>query len=457
MKFSTLPSVVGVSGADECNGASLAVATTSPTAVTDTSSNTTTTNNTHIGNDRPKKARIALFTVRRFAIEHAVAAIASRPDAELACVLTCPGPQSRRSNAHIEVLDALHQAGLPNVDVICSNKKSKWAELVALYDANLVLCSGFPWLIPESVLNDPRLSLGVINFHNSILPHFMGPNAFGWQIVSNQNHVGYTVHRMSAEFDTGPILFTERVPLDVNEDYQDLQKNYMSAVYTGMVHKAIAMALDCHPGFPQVGTPSCAPKFAPDFRWIDFSRPALEAHNKVRAYIGVRDHARGALAKMLDSSGSGSGNVVLCFTKTRYHAPPIKLDGPSLLLLEQQENRNAALIGGGVVVDDVPSVDDTTGSSSDEAMSTTTASTDDLEHHESHGSFSSPNSPTTAKKETFQSSAMTMSAAAIPPGTILAGRSDDDSTSFFIQCGDTSLEVLQWHTVRMEDVDNNGN
>lgn len=336
----------------------------------------------------PKVARIALFTVRSFAIEHAIAVINRRPDAELACVLTCPGPQSRRSKAHCEVVEALFKFGHHNVDVIVSNKKSKWADLIANYEANVIFCSGFPWLIPESVLNDPRLPLGVINFHNSLLPKLMGPNAFGWQIVSGQEEIGYCVHRMSAEFDTGPILFTETVPLNVNEDYSDLQKK-MPLVYTGMVDKTITLALERHPGFPQVGTPSAAPKFEPEFRWIDFNAPAREAHDKVRAYFGVRDHPLGALANV--------NGETLCFTKTRYHFP-VKVVGAHMLLEDEAS---------------LPAMDDTL--VSEETNSLATTSTD------SNGCESE----------------------CILPGTILAHCDD----LFLIQCGDTSLEVLEWHKV----------
>lgn len=342
------------------------------------------------------KARIAVFTVRSFAIEHMLAAIAERTDAEIACVLTCPGPQSRRSAAHCEVLQAMYNCGYHHIDVICSNKKSKWADLVAQYNANCIFCSGFPWLIPTSVLDDPRLTLGVINFHNSILPKLMGPNAFGWQIVSGQSEIGYCVHRMSAEFDTGPILFTESVPLDVNEDYQDLQKK-MPKIYTGMVHKAIDMAIARHPGFPQEGTPSAAPKFTPEFRYIDFNGTALEAHNKVRAYFGVRDHPHGALAKV-------DGDL-LCITKTRYHAPVKVVGAP---LLEDEALRHLTLSD--------PSVD--------EVLSLTTTSTD---------------------TNTIGGETTNMESSSIP-GTVLV----KCGASFLIQCRDTSLEVLEWHKVSEE-------
>src|SRR3569832_2409118 len=149
--------------------------------------------------DLPTKARIALFTVRSFAIEHAIKVIEKRDDAELACVLTTPGPKGRRSAAHVTVVDALYKNNYANVAVIVSNKKSKWPDLLALYEINLILKSGFPWLIPAFVLEDPRISLGVINFHNSHLPRFMNPNTNGWYMMSGEESVGYCCHRMSAE------------------------------------------------------------------------------------------------------------------------------------------------------------------------------------------------------------------------------------------------------------------
>jgi methionyl-tRNA formyltransferase len=331
----------------------------------------------------PSVAKIALFTVRSFAIEHAIPVIQAHPNAELVCVLTTPGPKNRRSRAYCEVVDALERCGHANVDLIVSNKKSKWGDLIACYGANLILCSGFPWIIPESLINDPRLPLGVINFHNSLLPKYMGPNAFGWGIVNNDGEVGYTAHRMSPEIDTGPILIAERVPLEVNEDYQDLKKK-VPPVFTGMVQRVIGMALAGDPGTPQAGTPSQAPKFDPAFRWIDFNDTALQNHNKVRAFYGERDHPKGALAKI--------DGTTLCFTKTRLH--PVKLIDLPELVGEHKEQLPEEL------------------TSLTSALSTSSG---------------------------LSSSVETDSL----PGAVLTPQGE----SFFIQCGDTSLEVLEWNVV----------
>jgi methionyl-tRNA formyltransferase len=393
----------------------------------------------------PTKARIALFTVRSFAIEHALPVIAKRKDdAELVCVVTTPGPKSRRSAAHVEVVEALHRMGHSGtVDVICTNQKSRWADLIALYGANLVLVSGFPWLIPPSVLDDPRLSLGVINFHNSHLPRFMGPNAFGWYVVSGEDHVGYCCHRMSADFDTGPILFTETVPLDVNEDYRDL-KAKVPPVFASMVDKAITLALRGDPGWPQVGTPSHAPKFEPAFRWIDANNePALRAHNKVRAHYGERDHPKGALLQL-------DGGTAICITKTRYQ-PGVKVLG---LPPPGPEGRPAAeeaaaegTAGPAVPATPVPEQDPDVAS----LASLTTISSETVTTASSSlygvspsdlvvGSGSAHGGGGGARYFTKDGAvAGAVGGGSSRSGGIVTG------APFFLQCADTTLEVLEWH------------
>lgn len=294
-------------------------------------------------------------------------------------------------------------ARFPNLNVIISNNKEKWADLIAVYQANCIFCSGFPWLIPKSIIHDPRLTLGVINFHNSHLPKYMGPNAFGWSMVHNLTHVGYCVHRMSEEFDTGNILFYETVDLDVNEDYQDLKKK-MPAVFRGMVARAIERVLVDDPGVPQTGTPSQAPKFEAAFRWIDFQETARQIHNKVRAYYGERDHPLGAWA-MVDGEK-------ICITKTRFVREEEQ---------HQQEGRLVIPMDLSAVMSDLLPQDDAQAAMMPAEVASLT-------------------STTTSSTET--SAAATSSTT---PGTVIS--SQEANGTFWIQCGDMPLQVLQWHKV----------
>jgi hypothetical protein len=196
------------------------------------------------------------------------------------------------------------------------------------------------------------------------------------------------------EFDTGPLLVTELVPLDINEDYQDLKKK-MPEVFSRMVTKVIDLALEGAPGEPQVGTGSYAPKFDNDFRWIDFKAQARDVHNKVRAFYGERDHPKGALAKI--------DGETICLTKTRL---PVRVK-----LLQVPTDTTAVTTGHS----------DNDGSS-DMASLASTAST-------------------TGSSNTGTDSSV------IIPGTVLAFSPRERGHSFFVQCGDTSLEVLEWHKV----------
>jgi methionyl-tRNA formyltransferase len=74
-----------------------------------------------------------------------------------------------------------------------------------------VFVKTFPWKIPEEVLALP--SQGFINFHYAPLPEYRGPNPLFWMLKDGVKETGVTVHRMTAEFDEGPILFKSTIPI----------------------------------------------------------------------------------------------------------------------------------------------------------------------------------------------------------------------------------------------------
>jgi len=278
------------------------------------------TENSNDDNDKASAPiRIALFTVMEFAVYTAVCkVIDQRDDVELAVVVTCTGPKSRRSNAHLEVLQSLWETGHYNTDVIVSNKRSKYAEIMMLYEVDMIMSIGYPWLLPANILTpsnpekyprSPRL--GAVNIHNSILPRYKGPNSFGWSVCNGDSEFGFSSHRMGAEFDDGPILHSWTVSDDnINDTIDDLFPKF-GAKFPHGVNKTIDMMLAGDPGRPQVGEESWAPKFTDDFRWIEFAEStALEVHNKVRAFYGTRDIPKGALATVNGKD--------ICITRTFY-------------------------------------------------------------------------------------------------------------------------------------------
>ena len=84
------------------------------------------------------------------------------------------------------------------------------ATLVDGVKPDLLLSWAFPWRIPDEALD--AAPFGGINFHPSLLPRHRGPNPVGWAIRSGDGCHGITWHRMTSEFDAGPILAQRSFP-----------------------------------------------------------------------------------------------------------------------------------------------------------------------------------------------------------------------------------------------------
>jgi methionyl-tRNA formyltransferase len=89
-----------------------------------------------------------------------------------------------------------------------------------------VLVLTFPWRIPATVLAVPPQ--GFLNFHFAALPGYRGPEPLFWQIRNGEAAGAVTVHRMVADFDTGPILLIEPVAIGPG-DTHGLHRSQLAA------------------------------------------------------------------------------------------------------------------------------------------------------------------------------------------------------------------------------------
>jgi methionyl-tRNA formyltransferase len=77
------------------------------------------------------------------------------------------------------------------------------ATLAAL-DADLAVAACFPWRVPAALLAMPRH--GFWNLHPAMLPLHRGSAPLFWVFQAGGSGAGVTLHRMDADFDTGPII-----------------------------------------------------------------------------------------------------------------------------------------------------------------------------------------------------------------------------------------------------------
>jgi methionyl-tRNA formyltransferase len=95
-----------------------------------------------------------------------------------------------------------------------TNRLLQW-----LHDSkpDVVLVKTFPWRIPEEALHIPKH--GFINFHYAPLPVWRGPNPLFWMIRKQVATGGITIHKMDAQYDNGPILLQQQMPLSPQMTY----------------------------------------------------------------------------------------------------------------------------------------------------------------------------------------------------------------------------------------------
>jgi methionyl-tRNA formyltransferase len=151
------------------------------------------------------------------------------------------------------------------------------------YGLDLLVCYGFSWRLPRSVLQIPRY--GVLNIHSSLLPKYRGPAPVLWAIRNGDADLGVTVHRMDEDFDTGPVLAQQGgVPLTDDVTPRSLWTD-LSPVLREQLSIAVDRVRDPSAGEPQSADGvSYAGLLEPEFFAVDTTMTARQVHNQVRTF-----------------------------------------------------------------------------------------------------------------------------------------------------------------------------
>lgn len=226
-----------------------------------------------------------------------------------------------RTRRNPEFFARIHTETPKDVDVLHPADKSRIAPLIRHYEFDLLICSGFPWLLPPEVLALPRL--GAVNCHMSLLPRWRGPNSVGWAIRAGEKELGLTIHRMDERFDTGPILAQGSVPMPEDVWGPAEIAPHVTRMGAELLPHALARIAAGEPGDPQPdGDHPQAGFFEDDYRWADFTRPGEEVLRQLRAwqFDSNPNGPAGPLAKIdgrtvritRATSQSGAGTRVEC-------------------------------------------------------------------------------------------------------------------------------------------------
>jgi methionyl-tRNA formyltransferase len=160
-------------------------------------------------------------------------------------------------------------------------------ESFSLEPADTIVVVAYGALIPEGLL----ARADWLNVHPSLLPRWRGAAPVERAIMAGDEEGGVSVIRLVEELDAGPIGAWHDLWLGGDTTAGDV---YAEAAR--LAPELIDEALSNDSFEPQQGEPTYAEKIGPTDRELEWSRPAKELHDQVRAlspHIGARGDLEG--------------------------------------------------------------------------------------------------------------------------------------------------------------------
>jgi methionyl-tRNA formyltransferase len=235
---------------------------------------------------------------------------------DIAAVYTQPArPKGRGLSSEPSPVEKLARAHGLEVRTPASLKDaSAQADFAALnLDAAIVVAYGL--LLPKPILDAPRL--GCFNLHGSLLPRWRGAAPIQRAIMAGDAETGVMVMRMEEGLDTGPVLMTERTPIE-RKTYGELHDELSRLGADLMVRALGAMERGVVAEHPQPESGATyAKKIAKEEARIDWTKSAAEIDCLIRGlspFPGAWCEADGERLKVLyaePASGKGSPGDIL--------------------------------------------------------------------------------------------------------------------------------------------------
>ncbi|WP_054008150.1 methionyl-tRNA formyltransferase [Cypionkella psychrotolerans] len=224
-----------------------------------------------------------------------------------------PRPAGRgKADRASPVQQCAEALGLPVFHPV-SLRSAEAQQAFAALDADLAVVVAYGLILPQTVLDQPRL--GCLNIHASLLPRWRGAAPIHRAIMAGDTETGVCIMQMEAGLDTGPVLAREATAIGTEETTADLHDR-LSMIGA----KLIEAAIDQLPlqGIPQSEQGvTYATKIDKAEARVDWSKPAAMVDRQIRGlspFPGAWCEINGERIKLLRSrltTGSGGAGQVL--------------------------------------------------------------------------------------------------------------------------------------------------
>ncbi len=200
---------------------------------------------------------------------------------QVALVLTQPDrPSGRGMTLRPSPVKALALASGIEVFQPLTLKDPAVQERLRAVDAEVMVVAAYGLILPQAVLDLPRY--GCLNIHASLLPRWRGAAPIQRAILAGDTETGVCIMQMEAGLDTGPVLLSDRLPLESDETAGSLHDKLADLGARLIVNALEKIPL---PAVPQSDTGiTYAAKIEKAEALLDWRLPAAEIERKVRAF-----------------------------------------------------------------------------------------------------------------------------------------------------------------------------
>lgn len=162
-------------------------------------------------------------------------------------------------------------------------KQDNSLEQLASYQADLMIVVAYGLLLPQAVLDTPRL--GCINVHASLLPRWRGAAPIQRAILAGDNETGVGIMQMEAGLDTGPVLLEARCPIAASDNAQCLHDKLAELGATTLLESLKDIEHLLQQARPQDDSQmTYAAKLQKQEAVIDWQQPAAQLLRQVNAF-----------------------------------------------------------------------------------------------------------------------------------------------------------------------------
>ena len=194
-------------------------------------------------------------------------------------------------------------------------KDSDTQKLIADYQADLMVVVAYGVIIPQAVLDLPRL--GCWNIHASLLPRWRGAAPIHRAILAGDVETGVCIMHMEAGLDTGPVYLCDKTTIGP-EDTAGSLHDRLSEMGAQAIVKAVNMAADNGLPSPQAqddDRSTYARKLQKSESIIDWQQPAADIERQIRAFTpwpGSMSEINGESLKLWQAEVVEKNNREIC-------------------------------------------------------------------------------------------------------------------------------------------------